>query len=178
MPCMWTSFHVFIHPHVCDLFRFLELVGRKFRTWVITKKKNYLCRFDGLEFLRRYKGKSIMFVGDSLSRNQWLSLICMLYTAVPRPSYHETTSAEVSTFTFTVSTISYKFSWKYFFALNFSSLILKTRIPDCVSYLILYSQKKKKNEILIAFDNRSPLYSKYMLYHYCSAKVVISLRLH
>ncbi|KAL8031975.1 hypothetical protein ABFX02_13G063400 [Erythranthe guttata] len=60
-----------------------------------------LSRFDGVELLRKYKGKSIMFVGDSLSRNQWLSLICMLYTAVPETKYTATTSAELSTFTFT-----------------------------------------------------------------------------
>ncbi|KAL0307712.1 UNVERIFIED_CONTAM: protein trichome birefringence-like 41 [Sesamum calycinum] len=59
-------------------------------------------RFDGGELLRRYKGKSIMFVGDSLSRNQWQSLICMLYSSVPGANYNiETASGEVSTFTFT-----------------------------------------------------------------------------
>ncbi|KAL6529789.1 hypothetical protein OROGR_015412 [Orobanche gracilis] len=57
--------------------------------------------FDGGEFLRRYKGKSIMFVGDSLSRNQWQSFICMLYASVPGCRYNATTSFEVSTFTFT-----------------------------------------------------------------------------
>ncbi|KAJ7981884.1 Trichome birefringence-like family [Quillaja saponaria] len=36
-------------------------------------------RFDGQDFLRRYKGKKILFVGDSLSFNQWQSLICMLH---------------------------------------------------------------------------------------------------
>ncbi|KAK4439095.1 protein trichome birefringence-like 41 [Sesamum alatum] len=61
-----------------------------------------LSRFDGAELLRRYKGKSIMFVGDSLSRNQWQSLICMLYSSVPGANYHvATASGEVSTFTFT-----------------------------------------------------------------------------
>lgn len=36
-------------------------------------------RFNGEEFLVRNKGKKIMFVGDSLSSNQWQSLVCMLY---------------------------------------------------------------------------------------------------
>nr|XP_043626040.1 protein trichome birefringence-like 42 [Erigeron canadensis] len=38
-----------------------------------------LLRFNGEDFLRRYKGKKIMFVGDSLSSNQAQSLACMLY---------------------------------------------------------------------------------------------------
>ncbi|KAH9616133.1 hypothetical protein KSS87_005250, partial [Heliosperma pusillum] len=32
-----------------------------------------LPRFNGLYFLRKWKGKRIMFVGDSLSMNQWES---------------------------------------------------------------------------------------------------------
>ncbi|KAG8386458.1 hypothetical protein BUALT_Bualt03G0150800 [Buddleja alternifolia] len=60
-----------------------------------------LPRFNGGEFLRKNKGKRIMFVGDSLSRNQWQSLLCMLYTAVPGTKYTQTISDEVSTFTFT-----------------------------------------------------------------------------
>ncbi|KAG6487335.1 hypothetical protein ZIOFF_055921 [Zingiber officinale] len=42
-----------------------------------------LPRFDGLDFLRRMRGKTVMFVGDSLGRNQWQSLICMLGAASP-----------------------------------------------------------------------------------------------
>ncbi|CAN6194971.1 unnamed protein product [Urochloa humidicola] len=40
-----------------------------------------LPRFDGLDFLRRWRGKTVMFVGDSLSMNQWVSLACMLHAA-------------------------------------------------------------------------------------------------
>nr|DAD25803.1 TPA_asm: hypothetical protein HUJ06_027271 [Nelumbo nucifera] len=42
------------------------------------------CRFNALDFLVRMRGKTVMFVGDSLGRNQWQSLICMISTAVPR----------------------------------------------------------------------------------------------
>jgi hypothetical protein len=43
-----------------------------------------------------------MFVGDSLSRNQWQSLTCMLHFAVPDAEYDLTRQGDVSTFTFTV----------------------------------------------------------------------------
>ncbi|KAK4386563.1 protein trichome birefringence-like 37 [Sesamum angolense] len=52
-----------------------------------------LPRFDGAGFLRRWKGKKMMFVGDSLSLNQWNSLVCMLHAAAPKakpPSSGET----------------------------------------------------------------------------------------
>ncbi|KAK6932663.1 Trichome birefringence-like, N-terminal domain [Dillenia turbinata] len=42
-----------------------------------------LPRFDGMEFLRMYSGKKIMFVGDSLSLNMWESLACMIHASVP-----------------------------------------------------------------------------------------------
>ncbi|GMJ14493.1 TRICHOME BIREFRINGENCE-LIKE 38 [Hibiscus trionum] len=42
-----------------------------------------LPRFNGQTFLKRFKGKKIMFIGDSLSLNIWQSLICMLHAAVP-----------------------------------------------------------------------------------------------
>ncbi|KAL3522449.1 hypothetical protein ACH5RR_015283 [Cinchona calisaya] len=42
-----------------------------------------LPRFDGLDLLKRWKGKKIMFVGDSLSLNQWQSLHCLIHASVP-----------------------------------------------------------------------------------------------
>lgn len=44
-----------------------------------------------------------MFVGDSLSLNQWQSLTCMLHAAVPTARYNLSRQDDVSTFTFTVS---------------------------------------------------------------------------
>ncbi|KAL1363138.1 hypothetical protein HN51_011333 [Arachis hypogaea] len=41
-------------------------------------------RFNGLEFLEKFKGKKIMFVGDSLSLNQFNSLACMIHAWVPK----------------------------------------------------------------------------------------------
>ncbi|KNA18695.1 hypothetical protein SOVF_068240 [Spinacia oleracea] len=42
-----------------------------------------LPRFNGLYFLRKWRGKKIMFVGDSLSLNQFESLACMIHSWVP-----------------------------------------------------------------------------------------------
>nr|DAD37713.1 TPA_asm: hypothetical protein HUJ06_008354 [Nelumbo nucifera] len=52
------------------------------------------------DFLRRYQGKSIMFVGDSLSLNQWQSLTCMLHKSVPKSNYTLVRTEGLSTFTF------------------------------------------------------------------------------
>uniref|UniRef100_A0A804NG18 Trichome birefringence-like N-terminal domain-containing protein n=1 Tax=Zea mays TaxID=4577 RepID=A0A804NG18_MAIZE len=45
-----------------------------------------LPRFNGQDLLRRWKGKKILFVGDSISLNQWESLACMLRAAAPASS--------------------------------------------------------------------------------------------
>lgn len=42
-----------------------------------------LPRFNGKAFLEKWRGKKIMFVGDSLSLNMWQSLSCMLHAWVP-----------------------------------------------------------------------------------------------
>lgn len=59
-----------------------------------------LPRFDGNDFLKRFQGKTLMFVGDSLSLNQWQSLTCMLHVAVPRANYTLSRTGVISTFTF------------------------------------------------------------------------------
>ncbi|KAL3364395.1 hypothetical protein AABB24_013248 [Solanum stoloniferum] len=68
-----------------------------------------LTRFDGGAFLKKFKGKSIMFVGDSLSRNQWLSLVCLLYTSQPKANYNTTRVGDVSIFTFLVNSLFHFF---------------------------------------------------------------------
>ncbi|XP_047317850.1 protein trichome birefringence-like 41 [Impatiens glandulifera] len=60
-----------------------------------------LSRFDGKKFLEKFKGKSFMFIGDSLSRNQWQSLTCMLYTSMPKVNYTIVRQGDISIFTFT-----------------------------------------------------------------------------
>jgi len=60
-------------------------------------------RFNGVEFLLKMKGKSVMFVGDSLGRNQWQSLICMISAAAPNVETQLVRGDPLSTFTFMVS---------------------------------------------------------------------------
>ncbi|WJX60394.1 Protein pmr5 [Trifolium repens] len=59
-----------------------------------------LPRFNGVEFLLKMKGKTVMFVGDSLGRNQWQSLICMLSAAVPHAQTQLVSGDPLSIFTF------------------------------------------------------------------------------
>ncbi|CAH9111500.1 unnamed protein product [Cuscuta europaea] len=40
-------------------------------------------RFDALDFLGRMRKKKIMLIGDSIMRNQWESLVCILQSVIP-----------------------------------------------------------------------------------------------
>lgn len=60
------------------------------------------CRFNGLYFLEKFRGKKIMFVGDSLSLNQWQSLACMIHSWAPKTKYSVVRTAVLSSITFQV----------------------------------------------------------------------------
>lgn len=59
--------------------------GRKDRGYTKWRWKPKNCdipRFDAVRILEQLRGKRVVFVGDSLSRTQWESLICLLMTGV------------------------------------------------------------------------------------------------
>ncbi|XP_071708859.1 protein trichome birefringence-like 38 [Rutidosis leptorrhynchoides] len=72
-------------PHIrkeydCIKYGRPDLTYLKFR-WQPTQCN--LPRFDAVEFLTKMRGKKIMYIGDSISVNQWQSMVCLLYAGLP-----------------------------------------------------------------------------------------------
>ncbi|KAG0461197.1 hypothetical protein HPP92_021494 [Vanilla planifolia] len=68
-----------------------------------------LPRFDGKDSMKRWRGKKVMFVGDSLSYNQWQSLLCMLHAAAPEAKISTVRKDPLSTVTFEDFAVSIMF---------------------------------------------------------------------
>lgn len=60
------------------------------------------CRFNGEDLLGRLRGKTMMFVGDSLSLNQWQSMACLLHGAVPQAKTSYVRNGVATSLTFEV----------------------------------------------------------------------------
>ncbi|KAJ0601156.1 putative PMR5 domain, PC-Esterase [Helianthus annuus] len=76
--------------------------GRADTIYLNFKWKPHACSLSRGEVFEEEQGKKIMFVGDSLSSNQWQSLACMLYRTVGSNHTFEVTGP-LSTLSFPVS---------------------------------------------------------------------------
>ncbi|CAI8596025.1 unnamed protein product [Vicia faba] len=59
-----------------------------------------LSSFDGKSFLTKFKGKQIMYIGDSVSLNQWQSFICMLHSILPNATVTQVDGEPITNHTF------------------------------------------------------------------------------
>lgn len=91
-------------PFSCNLPRYNSGWWYQYSVFLNCRAQLYnFCRFNGLAFLEKWRGKKIMFVGDSLSLNMWESLGCMLHSWVPKSRYNFVRKDVISQIAFLVS---------------------------------------------------------------------------
>lgn len=82
-------------PHDCDLPRFLSLFLSVFFFWQYFEVSllipiMLLLRFNAKALLKKLTNKRLVFVGDSLNKNQWISMLCLLDSGIS-PLFNKTT---------------------------------------------------------------------------------------
>jgi hypothetical protein len=50
---------------------------------ILTLENALRCSFNATMMLEMLRGKRMLFVGDSLNRGQYVSLVCLLHRAIP-----------------------------------------------------------------------------------------------
>ncbi|GAV82051.1 PC-Esterase domain-containing protein/PMR5N domain-containing protein [Cephalotus follicularis] len=68
-------------------------------------------RFDALKFLGKMRRKRMMLIGDSIMRNQWESLVCLVQGVIPTGSKRVTYNGPSMAFHALDFEISIEFSW-------------------------------------------------------------------
>lgn len=100
----------------------------KYPRWRWQPRDCDLARFNASEFLEKLRGKRLVYVGDSISRNQWESMLCMLRRAVPEGggSFRGTNGGRSVAYVIHAYNCSVELSWAPF-------LVRQHKIPESIN---------------------------------------------
>ncbi|PKU78220.1 protein trichome birefringence-like 35 [Dendrobium catenatum] len=85
-----------------------------------------LKRWNGREMLEKLRNKRLMFVGDSLNRGQWISMVCLLQSMVPTGQKSMSPNAHLTIFTAEEYNATVEFYW--------APLIVESNSDDPVNH--------------------------------------------
>ncbi|XAR68769.1 hypothetical protein NMG60_11000132 [Bertholletia excelsa] len=89
-----------------------------------------LPRFNATALLERLRNKRLVFVGDSLNRGQWVSMVCLVETTIPPGLKSMHTNGSLTTFKASEYNASIEFYWAPLLVDSNSDDPLVHRLPD------------------------------------------------
>ncbi|KAJ0976735.1 hypothetical protein J5N97_012209 [Dioscorea zingiberensis] len=82
-----------------------------YEKWRWRPKQCWIPRFNALDFLEKIRKKRVMLVGDSIMRNQWESLVCLVEAVIPAESKMVSSHGPTMAFHAMDYEASIEFSW-------------------------------------------------------------------
>ncbi|KAJ3669431.1 hypothetical protein LUZ60_011381 [Juncus effusus] len=110
-----------------------EKFGRKdlmYQNWRWQPHDCNLPRFSATRLLEKLRGKRMVFVGDSLNRNQWVSMVCLLDTSTDGPQKDMETHGNLMSFKIKDYNASVDFYWSPLLVESNSDHPVLHRVPD------------------------------------------------
>lgn len=95
-----------------------EKFGRRdlgYRNWRWQPEECDLPRFDAAALLERLRNKRMVFVGDSLNRGQWISMVCLVGSVLPPALQSMQSNGSLMIFNAIVRTSFLPFSFQLLF---------------------------------------------------------------
>ncbi|XVF55025.1 hypothetical protein PTKIN_Ptkin06aG0003400 [Pterospermum kingtungense] len=83
----------------------------RYRYWRWQPHGCNLKRWNATEMWEKLRGKRLMFVGDSLNRGQWISMVCLLQSVIPANKKSMTPNAQLTIFRAEEYNATVEFLW-------------------------------------------------------------------
>ncbi|GLT92768.1 hypothetical protein SLE2022_105900 [Rubroshorea leprosula] len=104
--------------------------GLNYHFWRWQPHQCDLPRFNATALLERLRNKRLMYVGDSLNRNQWVSMVCLLGSVIPAPFKSKYQNGSLYTFKAIEYNATVEFYWAPLMVESNSDDPVNHRMPD------------------------------------------------
>lgn len=110
-----------------------EKFGRRdlgYRNWRWQPEECELPRFNATALLQRLRNKRMVFVGDSLNRGQWVSMVCLVGSVIPPSLQTMHSNGSLMIFKATEYNATIEFYWSPLMVESNSDDPVNHRLPD------------------------------------------------